>query len=76
MTTLKVNTKSKQAKAFIELVKTFDFVTIIETQSEDSCVVEELAEMEYNQKFVETVLHSFIEDKRTTIESSKLWESI
>ncbi len=41
MTILKVNTKSKQAKAFIELVKTFDFVTIIEMETEDSSMVEE-----------------------------------
>ena len=63
MTILKVNTNSKQAKALIELVKTFDFVTIIETESEDSFIVEETVELEYNQKFVETVLHSFKYDK-------------
>lgn len=76
MTTLKVNTESKQAKAFIELVKTFDFVTIIDSEPETSSMVEEPKEEEYNPKFVETVLNSFKNDKRTTIESSKLWENI
>ena len=76
MTTLKVNTQSKQAKAFIELVKTFDFVTIIETESEDSAMVHEPMEKEYDPKFVETILKSYLNDERTTIESSDLWESI
>ena len=75
MTTLKVNTESKQAKAFIELVKTFDFVTIIDSEPETSSM-EEPKEEEYNPKFVETVLNSFKNDKRTIIESSNLWESI
>ena len=76
MTTLKVNTDSKQAKAFIELVKTLDFVTIIASDSEDSSMVKEPKGEEYNPKFVETVLNSFKNDKRTKIESSDLWESI
>lgn len=40
MVTINVNTKSKQAKAFIELARTLAFVTIIETESEENSIVQ------------------------------------
>ena len=76
MVTLRVKENSKQAKAFIELVKTFDFVDFVEPKSRKLAAEKKVADKPYNPKFVSKVLNSYNSDKRKTIETANLWENI
>ena len=73
MVTLRVKENSKQAKAFLELVKTFDFVDFVEI---GDVKAKKVSEKNYNPKFVSKVLNSYNNDKRKSIETADLWQSI
>lgn len=61
--TIKIDTKSKAAKQLLSYLKTLPFVKI---EEEDT----------YDPEFVEKVLNSHENDKRHTIPTNDLWESI
>ena len=76
MVILRVKENSKQAKAFLELVKTFDFVDFVNMEAKKVVKGKQNLEETYDDTFVLKVLNSYNNDKRQTIESAKLWESI
>jgi len=67
--TLKINERSKAGKAFLEFAKNFfqdnTSVTVVEEESP------------YNPEFVEMVLDSYKNDKRTVVVNpNDIWESL
>lgn len=64
--TLKLDTRSKAARVFLDFVKTLSFVQI-EEQKEKS---------EYNPEFVEKVQKARAEKGGKTVTSENLWELI
>jgi len=68
--TLKINERTKAGKAFMALVELFS------SENKGIEIIEKSADNPYNPEFVEKVLNSHKNDKRVTIEASKLWDSI
>ena len=62
MVTVTIKEDSKQAKAFIELLRTLPFV--------------EFHDSPYNSEFVKKVKDSYEKDKRTHINTENIWDSI
>jgi len=62
MVTITIKENSKQAKAFIELLRTLPFV--------------EFHDAPYNPTFVKKVKDSYEKDKRIRIETENIWDSI
>lgn len=69
MVIVEIKESSKQAKAIIVTLKAFDFVKFIDKEKPEQ-------KSPYHPEFVEKVLNSYKNDKRTKIKSEKLWESI
>lgn len=65
--TIKINERTKVGKALMTLIETF---------SKEEKGVEIISDDSYDPKFVEKVLNSHRNDKRISIETDKLWESI
>lgn len=63
--TLKIDDKNKEAKALLEYLKKLSYV---EVKNEDT--------EEYSPEFVKKVLDSHRNDKRITVDTDKLWQSI
>lgn len=61
---IKIDTRSKAAKAFIELLKTLPFVKVEEEESP------------YNPEFVKKIKQARAEKEGLTVTSSNLWQSI
>ena len=68
MVIIKVKENSKQAKAFLELVKTFNFVEIIDKS--------ESKKGNYNPKFVSMVKRAQKSGKGKILNPDNVWESI
>jgi hypothetical protein len=68
--TLKINERTKAGKAFMALVDLFS------SENKGIEIIEKSEDSPYNPEFVEKVLNSHKNDKRVTIESGKLWDSI
>lgn len=62
MVTISIKEDSKQAKAFIELMRTLPFVQFHDTP--------------YHPAFVKKVKDSYERDKRVRIETESIWDSI
>jgi hypothetical protein len=62
MVTVTIKEDSKQAKAFVELLRTLPFV--------------EFHDSPYNPEFVKKIKHSYEKDKRVRIETESVWDSI
>jgi hypothetical protein len=75
MVTLKVKENSKQAKAFLELVKTFSFVEVVtETKIKKATITKNKSP--YNSEFVSMVKEAEARGDYKTIDPSNLWESL
>jgi hypothetical protein len=62
MVTVSIKEDSKQAKAFVELLRTLPFVKFHESP--------------YNPEFVKKIKDSYEKDKRIRIDSENIWDSI
>lgn len=62
MVTITIKEDSKQAKAFIELLRTLPFVEFHDTP--------------YNPAFVKKVKDSYEKDRRIRMETENIWDSI
>lgn len=67
MVTITINEKSKQAKAIIEMLKTFDFVEFKDKEASENI---------YSPEFVEMVKKAAKSKKRTRVNADNLWENI
>lgn len=65
--TIKINERTKVGKALMTLIETF---------SKEKKGVEIISDDAYNPEFVKKVLNSHKNDKRISIQTDKLWESI
>lgn len=65
MVHIAVNDRSKEAKAFLEFIKSLSFIKIQEEEKSP-----------YNPEFVAMVKNADKNDKRFSIPTDKLWESL
>ncbi|AMD85553.1 hypothetical protein SAMN05444369_11274 [Capnocytophaga haemolytica] len=71
--TLKIDQTSQQAKLFLELLRTFSFVKIIDTTLEQTS--DRTEKLHYNPKFVSKIRKA-MKQESVRIDREKLWESI
>jgi|GEM_PF-2521781 hypothetical protein len=71
--TLKIDQTSQQAKLFLELLRTFSFVKIIDTTLEQTS--DRTEKLHYNPKFVSKIQKT-MKQESVRIDREKLWESI
>lgn len=79
MVTLRVKENSKQAKAFLELVKTFDFVDFVDTGLSKSKPTNKVVETPYNSEFVAKILRAknqIKKGKTIVINTTDIWGSL
>jgi len=79
MVTLRVKENSKQAKAFLELVKTFDFVNFVDTGLNKSTPTNKVVETSYNPEFVAKILkakNQIKKGKTIVINTNDIWGSL
>jgi hypothetical protein len=72
MVTLRVKENSKQAKAFLEFVKGFSFVEVVQEAPKKSAK----GKSPYNAEFVSMVQEADAAGDYQTVDPKKLWESL
>ncbi|MEN9323815.1 MAG: hypothetical protein RL699_1595 [Bacteroidota bacterium] len=73
MVTLRVKENSKQAKAFLEFVKGFSFVEVVQDSAKKQSTK---SKSPYNADFVSMVKEADAAGEYQTIDPKKLWESL
>lgn len=73
MVTVKINENSRQAKLVIEMLKTFDFVKIVNQDQEKSGAI---SKSPYKPEFVAMVKKSSKEKGGTPVTAKTLWQDL
>ena len=73
MVTVKINENSRQAKLVIEMLKTFDFVKIVNQDQEKSG---EKSKSPYKQKLIKMIKKSSKEKGGTPVTAKTLWQDL